>query len=772
MSVNSLINEYNDKNMKYIPYMTILAGLLMAACAKENIVEEGQKVSDNAVTFSGLMDSRQGSESAPGTRTSYNDNGNVINVEWAEGDGIGIFCKVGDAVTAANFHYSNTTAGKMASFSAVDEAISWEDMESLHDFYAYYPYAATAVDAQADLHAVPVSLPAVQVYDEADPMGHLADNGFIYAKTEGQSREIVGNGSVPLKFSHLFPVLEVRITADRFAFLDRIVFRSKTGTSKVSFEGGKVDIETGNLDLSGAEGGPSTSLEGSMPLLMSVPVSFCLLMPPGHGGEDFVIEAVINGKTVTLAERTAPEEGFAAGKAYYVYAPMSIDESDTAPVVDLSAEEKANTYYVTKANTLYSFDATVKGNGEQQYALEETTIEPKSLLVLWYTCLQTSSEPWARNEPILVETLTLGPDGRAYFKTPVAFVPGNVVIVALDQELDYDTVVADETTHVISNANVLWSWNLVVAEGYDPMAAENQYQKGGYIFMSRDLGAFFDSEDALIDGATNMFALAGTAGNCYQWGRKDPFPAFPCYDSGKDGGLAFTPAYTLIPALDRGTIPADGSGRPAYNQIFGNTSGTIPLDVSGNTYSTTAEFVQEQTQNPHLWLRTWSIPGDDKSNLWGNPDGDNIGVKTIHDPCPPGYRVMTRAAWNALTENQAPSLAVVVDHRRGILLDDSCYFPVYGNIPLRTIEGISQGDRGCFNYTGNGGRTGLWTAEMTAVSFYGGGKNPGDAAEYTTADNPNLMQGCSVRCIRTLYTGVLPGTDGDGNLVDLGREDW
>ena len=244
------------------------------------------------------------------------------------------------------------------------------------------------------------------------------------------------------------------------------------------------------------------------------------------------------------------------------------------------------------------------------------------------------------------------------------------------------------------------------------------------------------------------------------------------YDSGKDGGLAFTPAYTLIPALDRGTIPADGSGRPAYNQIFGNTSGTIPLDVSGNTYSTTAKFVQEQTQNPHLWLRAWNIPGDDKSNLWGNPDGDNIGVKTIHDPCPPGYRVMTRAAWNALTENQAPSLAVIVDHRRGILLDGSCYFPVYGNIPLRTIEGISQGDRGCFNYTGNGGRTGLWTAEMTAVSFYGGGKNPGDAAEYTTADNPNLMQGCSVRCIRTLYTGVLPGTDGDGNLVDLGREDW
>ena len=222
------------------------------------------------------------------------------------------------------------------------------------------------------------------------------------------------------------------------------------------------------------------------------------------------------------------------------------------------------------------------------------------------------------------------------------------MIVALDKELDYDTVDADETTHVISNANVLWSWNLVVAEGYDPMAAENQYQKGGYIFMSRDLGAFFDSEDALIDGATNMFALAGTAGNCYQWGRKDPFPAFPCYDSGKDGGLSFTPAYTLIPALDRGTVPADGTGRPAYNQIFGNKAESISVYVGGNTYNTTAEFVQEQTRNPHIWLKMWNIPGDDRAELWG---GGNAGVKTIHDPCPPGYMVMTKAAWNALTDS-------------------------------------------------------------------------------------------------------------------------
>ena len=758
--------------MKYTPYITVLTVLLAAACAKqETMVEQQPAIPENAVSFSGTLRG-EWQPAAPDTKTSYEDKETSVSVNWLEGDQVGIFCNVEEVQTADNFGYATTQAGATTAFTALStkDMVLWNSETAPHDFYAYYPYAETADGTTADFKAVPVTLPAVQEYDEVAPMAHLAENGFIYGSATGQVWETVGDGSVPLEFRHLFPLIEVRLTADRFAVVNAITFRCENADEKVSLdEGATVDLTTGTLSCDNATGTPQTSLQGGLTALMNKPVSAYMLLSPGHAGQKFFVDVTIGESAYkAVKELTVPEGGLQGGTTYIVNVDLAVNESDAEPVTDLSANGTANTYYVTKPGTLYSFDATVKGNGEALYALEDTDIDPKSLLVLWYTCLQTSSEPWARNEPILVETLTLGPDGRAYFKTPVAFVPGNVVIVALDQELDYDTVVADETTHVISNANVLWSWNLVVAEGYDPMAAENQYQKGGYIFMSRDLGAFFDSEDAVIDGTTNMFALAGTAGNCYQWGRKDPFPAFPCYDSGKDGGLAFTPAYTLIPALDRGTIPADGSGRPAYNQIFGNTKETIPLDVSGNTYSTTAEFVQEQTQNPHLWLRAWNIPGDDKSNLWGNPDGDNIGVKTIYDPCPPGYRVMTRAAWNALTENQAPSLAVVVDHRRGILLDGSCYFPVYGNIPLRTNEGICQGDRGCFYHTGNGGRTGLWTAEMTAVSFYGGGKNPGDAADYTTVDSPGLTQGCSVRCIRQTAGPAVSG----GSVVDLDRENW
>ena len=762
--------------MKYTPYITILAMLLAAACAKENIVEDGQQgLPDDAVTFSASMASRQDGESGPDTRTVYKDGTDIINVEWAAGDRIGVFCMFGEQVTAANVGYSTGTAGKTATFTCFDdEAISWEDMTSVHDFFAYYPYTETAEGAQADFHAVPVSLPAVQTYDGSDPMGHLSDHGFIYAVAKDQTREKIGNGNVPLKFSHLFPVLEVRITADRFATVDKIVFRSKNESSLMSFTGGSVDIETGALDLTAATGGSSISLEGSMPVQMGRPMPFHLLVPPGHGGEEFVIEAVINDKTVTLAERTAPAEGFAAGKAYYVNATMTIDESDAEPVTDLSANGTANTYYVTKANTIYSFDVTVKGNGEDQYALEETAIAPQSLLVLWYTCLQTSAEPWAQNEPVVISTLTLGTDGRAYFRTPETFVPGNVVIVALDKVLGYDDVQADPTTRVISNAEILWSWNLVVAKGYDPMAAENQFAKGGYVFMTRELGALIDPEDAVIDGNTNMIALASTAGNTYQWGRKDPFPGIPDYRSGSINGFAglwFTPVYTPISALDRGTF--GNSGKQAYNQILGNTVETVTLDAKSASYSTTAEYIGQMTKNPHLWYnRNGAFPGPDGANVWGNPQrADILGVKTIYDPCPPGYKVMSEAAWMTLTENLAPETLSVPDPGRGILLDETLYFPIKGYEAFRNTDAAPSGGT---SLGSGGGSSGLWSDGSNGghYCFFQATSKTYIMTYCEDRAGINAFKGCGVRCIKESYSGVNTGTEGDDDLINLGKEEW
>ena len=117
---------------------------------------------------------------------------------------------------------------------------------------------------------------------------------------------------------------------------------------------------------------------------------------------------------------------------------------------------------------------------------------------------------------MVLNSVKLKKDGYIHFDTPETFVNGNVVIVAIDKELNYDQIEADADNRIL-NAEVLWSWNIVFSEGYDPDAAENCIVKGGYTFMGRNLGAVIDWSQADIkpNQQQESVNLAWTSGNCY-----------------------------------------------------------------------------------------------------------------------------------------------------------------------------------------------------------------------------------------------------------------
>ena len=420
-----------------------------------------------------------------------------------------------------------------------------------------------------------------------------------------------------------------------------------------------------------------------------------------------------------------------------------------------------DSYYADAANTFYRFRADVKGNGKAltcgglSYTEEDLRIEPKAALVLWYSCLQTSYLPWIQASPVVLSSVKFKKDGYIYFDTPETFVNGNVVIVAIDKELGYDQIEADADKR-ITNAEVLWSWNIVFSEGYDPDAAENWIVKGGYTWMNRDLGALIDPEQAYIGGQLNNVALASTTGNCYQWGRKDPFPGLPDYTSVQVSymtGLWFAPAYTPIPALDRGTFEA--WGREAHHQIIGNTKATVAIDINtalGTGYVSQDAFDLGRA-NPHLWLYKNENYLTDKAGLaaWGNPSKDAHGVKTIYDPCPPGWKVMSSQAWIALTDNETPD-AVVATTMRGILLDNKWYFPLTGGAQhVRNSDGGSNGYTGscgvevCTAYYMDGPDYSPWgrVGAFKAAPNYKEGDSVTCQSQNTYSD-----RGASVRCIR------------------------
>ena len=767
--------------MKYTLYITVMAVLLAAACAKQEISDDSSisALPENAVSFTGTICSEsQSGNNVPDTRTVYADGGQSIAVNWAEGDGVGIFCSTGDSFTASNVGYETSASGTDVAFLPLNNGnvIVWSDNTSPHKFYAYYPYSPASEGTAADIHKVPVSLPSVQMFDSADPFGHLAGIDFLYGSS-GEVTQSQDDGRVSLDFNYLFSVLEVRLCTSLYAAVDAVELTCTDGTEALAFDGATMDIEMGTIDVSGAETSNSIRLEGSQNTKMSDYVSFYMLISPGHAGKKFNVTAEIGGKTYTVvSEKPAPEAGFVAGRTYVLDAgQVQINPEDAEPVTDLSAAGTANSYYVTAPDMLYRFRADVKGNGVDP-AGGDVNIVPKSALVLWYTCFQTNNSPWLQESPVVIGSLGLEPDGYIYFRTPETFVNGNVVVIAIDEDLDYSEIQAQDRQ--ITNANVLWSWNLVVTEGYDPNSVASQFTKGGYTFMSRDLGAIIDPGQALIGGTWNRTALAAAIGNCYQWGRKDPFPSLPdvnSYIASYTTNLHFTPAYTPIPALDLGKFGMTTPDRSADHQILGTTDETICMTVPADVTTPEAR-IGLLTENPHIWMTLsgegYLVPDDAWKAVWGNPENSGIGEKTMYDPCPPGWKVMSKDAWLALTDNLSSTVAKT-DGVDGILMDDKYYFPVTGGLWRNNKGYVSGYAASCAvaadsGYWFDGSQTDKGYGNFrTAVNFAneGGDRSVSCSIMQTTYGT----NGASVRCMKIAPGQAIPE---GGQLDNFDKKDW
>ncbi len=730
--------------MKKIQYVSILMVALAVSSCSNFGEDDGVQLSKDAVGFLGTVVSDEG------TRTAYENTDTSVKVAWEKRDKIGVFAEVGGTATCANYAYMTSTEGASSEFWVVSgaETVEWTDENSSHDFYAYYPY----VKAAADVHAVPVTLPSEQEWDENDQLAHLDAADFMWASALDKTKAEVGEGNViPLQFHHLFTVLQVRIKASQFVAVDAVKFRCKDGNEAVSFDSGvTVDLATAEIDTSAGTTSNEISIVGSRILKMGAYTDFFMMVSPGHAGKTFEFVAVVDGNEVVFAERTVGPEGLKSGKTLVVSADFEVSDEDAFQIEDLSAGGTANTYYVSKPSMVYKFDATVKGNGQPfsgsfiSYTAEDLKIDPACVLVVWYNSLQSSYSPWAQLTPIPLDGVQLGEDGYVYFQTPSDFINGNVLLAVFDKEIDYDNVKIDDLRR-ITNANLLWSWNIVAAEGYDIEATAAT--KGAYTFMSRDLGAVIDPEDV-----TNDVEKASTSGNYYQYGRKDPFPSIPDCTSGNVmymTGLTFTATYTPITALDQGSFCAADWGVPAEHQILGNTTETIARRLCESQVP--AEAVAAAAAVPYVWANEigWGQwIADDGGEAWSTTS------KTIYDPCPAGWRMMTEDAWNALIDNEPAH--VDKNTNRGFRFDSEELNGLYFSTnTLRGTNGIGNDYIGscgvkCYaSYAVSGHENGTQTRIVRAVFKENYSATDVNNTEITfTAENKNNAQGFCVRCIK------------------------
>jgi hypothetical protein len=215
----------------------------------------------------------------------------------------------------------------------------------------------------------------------------------------------------------------------------------------------------------------------------------------------------------------------------------------------------------------------------------------------------SASRLWSTGENTIINVSL--EDGFIYFATggTAAFgeeetgdvIEGNTVIAVFD---------ADD--------NILWSWHIwSVGSLNDPRFSP--VTMNGHSVMNRNLGAMI----ALKDTPTTPEYALESYGLYYQWGRKDPFIGPAAWDSAAPAAL-----YNSI-----------GNYTTHSYVVSDAETGTVEYAVSHP-----GAFIAGAKDNAFDWIYSGH-----KTDLW------SATTKTIHDPCPAGWRIAPREIWAGFT---------------------------------------------------------------------------------------------------------------------------
>ena len=644
------------------------------------------------------------------TKTTMTNEGGVLKSAWKDGDKIYVSTQKAGYYIENTTEYTVSVVDGVATFTTESGGIPVPTFTSSYPDWTYQLFADYPAPLSDQLWYRKFSMSAVQTQSAPGDLSHIEKSNILVAlPAETKWGESVV--SVNFTFQHMLSVLQLDLKADKAGVkINKIVVEmlDESGTDYLVITNGTINLkneEAGNGKIT-QKGGTNVlqlSLGSDVELPTDEYAQFYMTISPGHAGQTFTVKVVTDmGETLEVGSMKVPAEGSIpqgakAYKAFTVKAPVK-EELDYASVIDLSANGTANTYIVTQANTLYKFRADVKGNGFVPSVLTDagigttTEISPKSALVLWYNSVQTSNS-WADKNPVAASTVVLK-DGYIYFKTPDVFVSGNAVIAAFAEEgLTYANITVDEN-RLLSNATILWSWNIWAAEEYDIEA--DAFTAGDFTIMGRNIGAAVGKTEieSCTTASERNYVAASAIGNYYQWGNKNPYPSISDY-AGQSPKMVVTPTYTSILALKESY---NGSAS-MLDQMFGQAAGYIldfgtyltdedrtPANMVAYTESVPYKYMKN-TKSSYGYSWAGNIGSSALASLWGDATLDNPSdhVKTIYDPCPAGWKVWSQDAWNAMVATGAETARPeynALDEKDpnkgyGFMICDS-YFPTAG----------------------------------------------------------------------------------------------
>ena len=268
--------------------------------------------------------------------------------------------------------------------------------------------------------------------------------------------------------------------------------------------------------------------------------------------------------------------------------------------------------------------------------------------------------------------------------------------------------------------NIIWSWHIWLEEDAMTGMYEQNYTGGG-TFMNRNLGA--NSSNSKSEGTSADYGLL------YQWGRKDPFLSAP----------------------DRTTY---GAAEPA---VYGATI------TSKNQLYSMAETIQNPTDFPYTYNNTpWMVEGEKNIAFWDDS-------KTIFDPCPPGWKVPSKASWGTtfVSNFKEQSANDSVDGVRVSTGSVQAWFPSVAyrqGAPTKNGNNVYIQGQGILQHRGDNPYIRIWCSDgilwrdalnPVSGSNFGGGRFAGlYDLDQDLLTSPWFYYGtyrdnaCSVRCVK------------------------
>lgn len=715
----------------------LLAAAALFACRKEEL--KGPEYNPDAVAFTGTA-----------TFTASGSSEEAFNLLWeADVDRIGLFTVADGRVEQSNVYYAaySNEAGSVRFISpSRDKGIEWDGTDAgVRDIYAYYPYRAS-VD---DYTSIPVAVSSRQGGRPGETAS-VKENLNLYASSMEVDPAV---RDIPLDFSSVAAIIRLDITSNvPVPSARKLTLTADQGVGLAS-EGGVLNLVDGTVTWDSSVS-PSNKIEYYFTEPVSIygePVTVYFAVNPLARGLVLSLDMEYGtDKSVSLGDLAVPDGGINAGTLTTYPVDFEYKGSDGYEnSEDLCADGTANTYIVSKAGAQYRFSATVKGNGvprtftwtesdgtEITRSYSDLDINPADVRVVWYNTPKTA-DGYADRCPIVLESLKYEL-GMVFFTTPDPFVPGNVLLAAYDDR-----------------GEILWSWNIWAAENYDPDASAGR--AGRYIMMDRNLGAAAGPE--VMHSPAEQAVLA--VGNYYQWGRKDPFPAAAEYvaNSGVKSSLGSTTGSWGLPAH----TPVEEYRQSADRQTLGFTDLIFGTDAAANCYQlsgamgnsyTVDQAVEASIRYPYRWMsasesnctndnynwtRSGSLSGTGNAKVWrylwgcpavdpeyGSEEADNL--KTIYDPCPPGWKVMPREAYVFAAANLTTLDNGYYSEKTGF------YFPCTGQRQASFGGSLIQAL--------TGGTMFLETANVTS-------DNQWQANQWgASTDNSYLGAGYNVRCVK------------------------